>query len=109
MLYRIMAMLVLILFYATYFLKALIQKRQGIQTRQIGKHKEKDIHTVEILMPIATLCAPIVQLISILLNWTWMPTATVETVCLLVNQNAKAKQHVKVGIDAEEYYRVKKS
>lgn len=76
MLYRIMAMLVLILFYATYFLKALIQKRQGIQTRQIGKHKEKDIHTVEILMSIATLCAPIVQLISILLNWTWMPTAT---------------------------------
>ena len=62
MLYRIMAMLVLILFYATYFLKALIQKRQGIQTRQIGKHKEKDIHTVEILMSIATLCAPIVQL-----------------------------------------------
>ena len=39
MLYRIMAMLVLILFYVTYFLKALIQKRQGIQTRQIGKHK----------------------------------------------------------------------
>lgn len=33
----------------------------------------------------------------------------VETVCLLVNQNAKAKQHVKVGIEAEEYYRVKKS
>ena len=27
-------------------------------------------------MSIATLCAPIVQLISILLNWTWMPTAT---------------------------------
>lgn len=33
----------------------------------------------------------------------------VETVCLLVNQNVKAKQHVKVGIDAEEYYRIKKS
>ena len=33
----------------------------------------------------------------------------VETVCLLVNQNAKAKQHVNVGIDAEEYYRIKKS
>ena len=33
----------------------------------------------------------------------------VETVCLLVNQNAKAKQHVNVGIDAEEYYRIKNS
>lgn len=33
----------------------------------------------------------------------------VETVCLLVTQNAKAKQHVNVGIDAEEYYRIKNS
>ena len=33
----------------------------------------------------------------------------VETVCLLVNQNAKAKQHVNVGIDAEDYYRIKNS
>ena len=31
----------------------------------------------------------------------------VESVCLLVNQNAKAKQHVNVGIDAEEYYSIK--
>ena len=34
---------------------------------------------------------------------------THETVCLLVNQNAKAKQHVNVGIDAEDYYRIKNS
>ncbi len=36
-------------------------------------------------------------------------TANCETVCLLVNQNAKAKQHVNVGIDAEEYYKIKNS
>ncbi|MCR5654108.1 MAG: 23S rRNA (uracil(1939)-C(5))-methyltransferase RlmD [Lachnospiraceae bacterium] len=36
-------------------------------------------------------------------------TVHVESVCLLVNQNAKAKQHVNVGIDAEEYYRIKNS
>lgn len=38
-----------------------------------------------------------------------LPTSHVETVCLLVTQNAKAKQHVNVGIDAEEYYRIKNS
>jgi hypothetical protein len=32
---------------------------------------------------------------------------TVEMVCLLINQNAKAKHHVNVGIDAEDYYKTK--
>lgn len=31
----------------------------------------------------------------------------VETVCLLINQNAQAKHHVNVGIDAEDYYKIK--
>ena len=30
-----------------------------------------------------------------------------ETVCLLINQNAQAKHHVNVGLDAEEYYQLK--
>ena len=34
-------------------------------------------------------------------------TSHVETVCLLINQNAKAKHHVNVGIDAEDYYKIK--
>jgi len=33
----------------------LAQKRRGIQTRQIGRRKEKSIHTVEVLMRIAML------------------------------------------------------
>ena len=32
---------------------------------------------------------------------------TVETVCLLINQNAKAKHHMNVDIDAEDYYKIK--
>ena len=37
-----------------------------------------------------------------------MPTGqNVETVALLINQNEKAKHHVRVGIDAEEYYKIK--
>ena len=31
----------------------------------------------------------------------------VETVCLLINQNEQAKHHVNVGIDAEDYYKIK--
>lgn len=34
-------------------------------------------------------------------------TGHVETVCLLTNQNAQAKHHVNVGIDAEDYYKIK--
>lgn len=32
----------------------------------------------------------------------------VETVVQLINQNASAKHHVQIGIDAEDYYRIKK-
>ena len=33
----------------------------------------------------------------------------VETVVHLINQNAKAKHHVNIGVDAEDYYRIKES
>lgn len=31
----------------------------------------------------------------------------VETVALLINQNARAKNHIEIGIDAEDYYKIK--
>ena len=34
---------------------------------------------------------------------------SVETVVQLINQNADAKHHVQIGIDAEDYYRIKES
>lgn len=37
------------------------------------------------------------------------PTVHVETVVQLINQNAKAKYHVNIGVDAEDYYRIKDS
>ena len=40
-----LALLVLAVFYGIYFAKMLAQKRRGIQTRQIGRRREKDIHT----------------------------------------------------------------
>ena len=71
--YTILALLVLAVFYGIYFAKMLAQKRRGIQTRQIGRRKEKSIHTVEVLMSIATLGAPIAQLFSIAFDWSHFP------------------------------------
>lgn len=73
LLYAVLALLVLAAFYDVYFAKVLAQKRCGIQTRQIGRRKEKSIHTVEVLMSIATLGAPIAQLLSIALDWNYLP------------------------------------
>ena len=67
------ALIVLAVFYGIYFGKVLAQKRRGIQTRQIGRRKEKELHTVETLMSIATLGAPIAQLMSITLGWNHLP------------------------------------
>ena len=33
----------------------------------------------------------------------------VETVVQLINQNARAEHHIEIGIDAEDYYRIKDS
>ena len=75
MLFRLLALIVLLLFYGIYFTKMLIQKKQGIQTRQIGKRKEKELHRVELWMSAATLLAPAAQLLSIALDWSWLPDA----------------------------------
>lgn len=73
LLYAVQALLVLAVFYGVYFAKVLAQKQCGIQTRQIGRRKEKSIHTVEVLMSIATLGAPIAQLLSIAFGWSHLP------------------------------------
>lgn len=70
--YRLCALLALAVFYGVYFAKMLAQKRRGIQTRQIGRRKEKQLHAVEMLMSIATLGVVIAQLASILLQWSCM-------------------------------------
>ena len=71
--YFLPALTVPALFYGIYFSKMLIQHRHGIKTRQVGKRKEKSIHTTELLMNIATLGAPITQLLSVAFGWNNMP------------------------------------
>ena len=73
LLYAVLTLLVLVVFYGIYFAKVLAQKQRGIQTRQIGRRKEKNIHTVEVMMSIATLGAPIAQLLSIAFGWSHLP------------------------------------
>ena len=71
--YALLALIVLAVFYGIYFGKMLVQKRHGIQTRQIGRRKEKALHTVETLMSVATLGTPIAQLMSIAFAWNHLP------------------------------------
>lgn len=74
MLFQISACAVLVLFYGIYFIKLLSQKKRGIRTQQIGTRKEKGLHTVEVLMSVATLGVVAVQLLSILLDWSILPS-----------------------------------
>ena len=71
--YPALALIVLAVFYGIYFGKMLVQKRHGICTHQIGRRKEQELHTVETLMSIATLGAPIAHLLSIAFGWSHLP------------------------------------
>ena len=68
--YRILALLVLAVFYGTYIVKQWKQKRRGIQTMQIGRGKDAQTHTVETLMGIATVGIIPAQLLSIGFGWS---------------------------------------
>ncbi len=70
MIFKILTLFIMILFYSIYFGKMIIQKKQGIQTRQIGKVKDKGVRTVETLMSIATLIIVPIQIISIIFDLT---------------------------------------
>lgn len=60
------------LFYGIYFIKQLTQKKQGIITRQLGRRKEKSLHTTEVVMSLATILIVIVEIFSILFELSFM-------------------------------------
>lgn len=64
---------VMAVFYAIYYGKKIAQRRRGIVTRQIGKRKEKEIHTVETVMSVATLAVVAGELFSIASGWNYAP------------------------------------
>ncbi len=69
--YKIFALLILIIFYSIFFIKMLIQKKQGIKTRQVGTIKEKRTRIIETLMSASTLLVVPIQIISIFLDYNF--------------------------------------
>ena len=63
------AFIILAVFYGIYFTKYFVQKHQGIQTRQLGRRKEKAVHLTECLLSWATYLIVPVQLLSIAFDW----------------------------------------
>lgn len=71
MVFKIIALVVLLVFYTAYFIKMIAQKKKGIQTDQIGKGDKKGaVLIIEVLMKVATLLTPLVEVICILLEGT---------------------------------------
>ena len=68
--YHILALAILVIFYSIYLSKQWMQKRRGIKTMQIGRRKDSNIHTVEILMSIATVGIIPAQMLSIFFDWS---------------------------------------
>ena len=66
--FKLISIASMIAFYGCYFLKMYHQKRQGIQTDQIGKDKIGFVKFVEITMKIAAILVFIAGLVSIFLE-----------------------------------------
>ena len=75
MAFKLLAISVLLIFYGIYFVKLLSQKKRGIRTHQIGLRKDTKLHKVELLLSVATLSIVPVQLLSILLDWSLLPSS----------------------------------
>lgn len=72
-LFFIPAFVIMLIFYGIYFAKKLAQKSHGIRTTQLGHGKTKSVRTIEIVMSVATLLIVPVELVSIVLDWNFMP------------------------------------
>lgn len=68
------AIIILLFFYGTYFIKQIRQKRQGIQTRQLGQSKEQSVRTIELILSAATFFIVPAELFSMICDWNIMPS-----------------------------------
>ena len=73
--FKLISIITLIAFYSCYFIKALRQKKQGIQTDQIGKGKVGFVKFVEVTMKVAAILVFAVGLISIFIGTSHTPVA----------------------------------
>lgn len=71
--FKILTSIILLVFYACYYAKKIEQTKKGIRTTQIGKEKQGVPLYIEITMGIATFCVVVVEVISIVLDWSISP------------------------------------
>lgn len=65
--------IVLVLFYSSYFGKALLQRKKGIITDRMGKgNKAKRTFLIEIILKVITYTMAAVQTISVIVNNRWI-------------------------------------
>lgn len=75
MVFQILAIMILLVFYGCYFTKMYSQKKKGIQTDHIGKGKGKKglVLMIELALKVITYLVPVVEVISIINNFSSMP------------------------------------
>ena len=62
---KIVALVLMAIFYLCYFAKMISQRKQGIKTDQLGKGKEGFVKFIEVTLKITTYLLPVIQIISI--------------------------------------------
>ena len=65
MIIKTIALVLMALFYICYFAKMISQKRQGINTDQLGKGKVGFVKIIEITLKISTYLIPAIEVVSI--------------------------------------------
>ena len=73
MIIKVCAVFILVSFYGTYFLKMILQKRQGISTNQLGKGKKGLEKVIESIMQILTILVTIMDVWSIFFSSKQLP------------------------------------
>lgn len=76
MIFQVIAVLLMLAFYGTYFIKLFHQREQGIQTDLLGKGKTGFVKVIEITLKIVTYLVPAVEVVSIFADthadFTWL-------------------------------------
>lgn len=71
--YRIAAIVLMVVFYCIYYGKAFSQKKNGITTNQIKKQEKGLASTIGVLMSLATVAVLVVEIVAICLDATLLP------------------------------------
>lgn len=110
MFFKIIALVLMASFYICYFTKMISQKRQGIDTDQLGKGKEGFVKFIEITLKISTYLIPAIEVVSIIfyasdLNIAFRITGIIITmlgVTAFIVSVLQMKDNWRAGVQREE-------